>query len=141
MWFWFVFALAALIGEVLLGTFYLLIIAVGLAAGGLVAAFGVPFTIQLLAVAVVTGLGLFVLRKTHVLKKREINAARNPDVNIDIGQVVSVASWGKSHTTQIRYRGALWSARLAQGHAAGAGPHRIVEIDGSVLVLAPLPPT
>ncbi|NLZ09701.1 MAG: NfeD family protein [Alcaligenaceae bacterium] len=138
MWFWFVFALAALIGEVLSGTFYLLLIAVGLAAGGIVAALGVSFPMQLLAVAVVTGLGLLVLRKTHVLKKREINAATNRDVNLDIGQVVSVAGWGQGHTTQVRYRGALWSARLAAGYPAAGGSHRIVEIDGSVLVLVPL---
>ncbi|MFA7623640.1 MAG: NfeD family protein [Pusillimonas sp.] len=140
MWFWFIFALAALIGEVLSGTFYLLLIAVGLVAGGLAAFSGASFTLQLLAVAVVTGLGLLVLRKTHVLKKREINARRNRDVNLDIGQVVTVASWGQGNTTKVRHRGALWSARLAQGQPAGAGPHCIIEIEGSVLVLAPEQP-
>ncbi|MGE4126321.1 MAG: NfeD family protein [Pusillimonas sp.] len=140
MWFWFIFALAALIGEVLSGTFYLLLIAVGLVAGGLAAFSGASFTLQLLAVVVVTGLGLLVLRKTHVLKKREINARRNRDVNLDIGQVVTVASWGQGNTTKVRHRGALWSARLAQGQPAGTGPHRIIEIEGSVLVLTPEQP-
>ena len=139
MWYWFGFALLALIGEVFSGTFYLLLIALGLVAGGLVALAGWSFTLQLVAVGVFTGLGLWALRKTHFLKKREINAARNRDVNMDIGQVVMITRWGAGQTTQVRYRGALWSVRLAPGHAVKAGPHRITEVDGSILVVTPEP--
>lgn len=137
MWFWFGFALLALIGEVLSGTFDLLLIALGLAAGGIAAWLGAALPFQILAVAAVTGIGLYVLRKTHILKKREINAARNKDVYLDIGQRVTVTSWGQGNTTRVRHRGALWSARLADGASAHSGVHRIVEIQGSVLFLAP----
>lgn len=137
MWLWFGFALLALIGEVLSGTFYLLLIAVGFAAGGIVAWADGAFVLQLMAVALFTAIGLWVLRKTHVLKKREINAARNRDVNLDIGEPVMVTSWGQNHTAQVRYRGALWAVRLAPGQPVVSGIHRIVEVDGATLVVAP----
>lgn len=137
MWFWFAFALAALIGEVLSGTFYLLLIALGLAAGGLAAWVGAGLGLQIVVAAVVAILGLLVLRKTHVLKKREVNAARNKDVNLDIGGHVSIAAWGADDTAHVRYRGALWSARLAPGFSPVSGRHRIIEIEGSTLVVVP----
>lgn len=137
MWFWFGFALVALIGEVLSGTFYLLLIAAGFVAGGVIAWADGPLIWQLVAVGVVSALGLLILRKTHVLKKSEVNAGRNRDVNLDIGEQVVVTSWTQGQTTQVRYRGAHWSARLAPGHAANPGKHRIVEVEGAMLIIVP----
>src|SRR3546814_11817730 len=90
MWFWFGFAVLALIGEVMTGTFYLLLFALGLAAAGITALAGGVLAWQIVTVSVVTAAGLLVLRRTGVLKKSEINAARNADVNLDIGQIVDV---------------------------------------------------
>jgi|TARA_R100001143_G_scaffold62194_1_gene64818 membrane protein implicated in regulation of membrane protease activity len=137
MWFWFGIAALALIGEVLSGTFYLLLIAVGFAAAGVAAAAGTGLAVQIAVVAVITGLGLIVLRKTRFLKKREINAARNRDVVLDIGQTIMVTTWSEGNRTKIRYRGASWDARLAEGAAPKPGPHKIVEMDGTVLILEP----
>ncbi|MBC7202392.1 MAG: NfeD family protein [Pusillimonas sp.] len=137
MWFWFGIAALALIGEILSGTFYLLLIAVGFAAAGVVAAVGAGLPVQIVVVAVITGLGLVVLRKTRFLKRREINAARNRDVVLDIGQTVLVTAWSESNRTKIRYRGASWDARLAKGTEPKPGPHKIVEMDGTVLILEP----
>lgn len=90
MWIWFGLAAVALIGEVGSGTFYLLLVALGLAAGGIAAWLGADLAWQLVACGLVALLGLLALRRTGVLKKREVNAARNADVNLDIGQSVMV---------------------------------------------------
>jgi membrane protein implicated in regulation of membrane protease activity len=88
-------------------------------------------------VAVVAFVGLVVLRKTGVLKKAEVNAARNRDVNLDIGQLVEVQLWGDDNTAQVWYRGANWQACLLKGAAKETGPQRIVEIQGSTLLVEP----
>jgi len=140
MWFWFGFAVLALIGEVLTGMFYLLLFALGLAAAGITALSGGSLAWQIVTVSAVTLAGLAVLRKTGVLKKREINAARNVNVNLDIGQRVEVQAWDGDNTARVWHRGAFWEARLAAAAEKRVGPHRIVEIQGSILYLEPEPP-
>ncbi|MFX7686500.1 hypothetical protein ABTJ58_19815, partial [Acinetobacter baumannii] len=81
------------IGELATGTFYLLLVALGLAAGGIAAWLLAGLEWQLVACGAVLLLGLLVLRKTRVLKKREVDAASNADVNLDIGQTVNVEAW------------------------------------------------
>ena len=137
MWFWFGFAVLALIGEAVTGTFYLLLFALGLAAGGVAALLQFSLPGQIVAVALIAFVGLVVLRKTGVLKKSEVNAARNRDVNLDIGQVVEVDSWGDDDTAQVWYRGANWQACLLKGAARETGPQRIIEIQGSTLMVEP----
>ncbi|AYD64361.1 NfeD family protein [Achromobacter sp. LC458] len=137
MWIWLGLAALALIGELATGTFYLLLVALGLAAAGAAAWLGTGLEWQLVACGVVLMLGLLALRKTRVLKKREVNSARNADVNLDIGQTVSVESWSEQRTARVWYRGAHWQAELAPGHAPHAGEHTITELRGSTLVLKP----
>jgi len=137
MWIWFGLAALALIGEVASGTFYLLLVALGLVGGGIAAWLAAGFEWQLAACAVVALLGLLVLRRAGVLKKREVNAARNADVNMDIGQTVQVEAWSDAGAARVWYRGAHWQAELAAGHPRMAGAHVIVEVRGNCLVLAP----
>lgn len=140
MWIWFGLAVAALIGEVATGTFYLLLVATGLAAGGLAAVAGVGVEAQLGICGAVVLAGLLVLRLTGVLKKREVDAARNADVNLDIGQVVTVADWAGGRSARVWYRGASWDATLAAGSEPVAGEHVITEVRGSQLVVRPRHP-
>ena len=137
MWIWFGLAAVALIGELASGTFYLLLVALGLAAAGLAAWGGMALGAQLVVCAGVALAGLFVLRRTGILKKREIDASGNADVNLDIGQVVQVESWSPGGSTRVWYRGAHWDAVLAAGHEPAPGPHSIAAVQGTRLVLAP----
>lgn len=68
MWIWLGLAALALIGELATGTFYLLLVALGLAAGGIAAWLLAGLEWQLVACGAVLLLGLLVLRKTRVLK-------------------------------------------------------------------------
>lgn len=136
MWAWFGLAALALIGEVATGTFYLLLVALGLAAGGVAAWFSLAVQWQLLICGAVALVCLIVLRKTGVLKKREIDAQRNADVNLDIGQAVEVSEWPAGGVARVWYRGAQWQAELAAGETAQPGTHIITEVRGNRLVLA-----
>ena len=85
--------------------------------------------------AVVALVGLLVLRRTGVLKKREIDATRNADVHLDIGQTVEVENWTDAGTARVWYRGAHWQAELAAGQPREPGLHVISEVRGPRLVL------
>jgi membrane protein implicated in regulation of membrane protease activity len=137
MWIWFGLAIAALIGELSSGTFYLLLVALGLAAAGVAAWLDVRVQWQLIVCAAIGLLGLAVLRATRVLKKREVNDRRNADVHLDIGQTVNVESWSEAGLARVWYRGAHWQAELAPGQAPTLGLHQITEIRGTRLILSP----
>jgi membrane protein implicated in regulation of membrane protease activity len=137
MWIWFGLAVLALIGEVATGTFYLLLVALGLAAGGVAAVLAFSLELQLAVCGVVALAALLVLRKTGVLKKREVDAASNADVNMDVGQVVTVTEWGAGNTARVFYRGASWQVELAPGHAAAPGEHVITAVRGSRFIITP----
>lgn len=137
MWIWFGFAALALIGEVASGTFYLLLVALGAIAAGVAAWFSLAFEWQLLVCIIVALGGLVTLRKTKVLKKREVNAARNADVHMDIGQTVMVDAWSEQGLSTVLYRGAQWQAQLAQGCPRHSGPHTITEVRGTRFIVTP----
>lgn len=135
MWIWFGLAAIALIGEVVTGTFYLLLVALGLACGGVAAWLNAGLEWQLVVCAVVSLAGLWVLRRTGVLKKREVSAANNADVHLDIGQSVEVESWTEAGQARVWYRGAHWNAELAAGQTRAPGWYVITEVRGTRLVL------
>ena len=137
---WWLLAGAAVAVELITGTFYLLMIAVGMAAAALAAHAGASVTTQLLVAAVV---GAGAVTAWHLLRGKRPAAERasaNKDVNLDIGETVEVLQWQAGNTATVKYRGAEWAAALADsaGPVASTGPHRIVEVLGSRLILAPL---
>lgn len=139
MWIWFGLAVLALIGEVATGTFYLLLVATGLAAGGVAAIGGLAVAGQLAVCGVVVIAGLLLLRFTGVLKKRGIDPHGNADINLDIGQTVTVTDWAGGRTARVWYRGASWDAVLASGCDPVPGEQVIAEVRGSQLIVKPRP--
>jgi len=136
---WFVLAGLAVGVELFTGSFYLLMIAIGLAAGGGIAWLGSPLEWQFLAVAVIGVAGIAMLRRSRFGKIDKDAAARDPNVLLDIGQRVQVDQWSEcdgATTARIRYRGAEWDVELASGNTAQAGQFIIREIRGSRLIVA-----
>lgn len=137
---WLIMAGALVILELFTGTFYLLMIAIGMAAGALVAVLAGPLWLQLLAAAVVGSLATMALRRSRDGGSRPVDAAHDPNINLDIGQKVTVAKWtetaGSVPTARIMYRGAQWDVELAEGNIAIPGTFTIVEMRGSRLVLS-----
>jgi membrane protein implicated in regulation of membrane protease activity len=124
----------AVILELFTGTFYLLMIAVGLFAGAVAAYYGSGFGVQAVAAAAVAAAATELLRRTRTNTPREV-PARDPNMNLDIGQQIKVDAWQEG-SARVMYRGALWDVDLAPGAQARAGNFRIVEVRGSRLILA-----
>ena len=137
---WWLLAAAAVGLELLSGTFYLLMLALGLTAGALAAQAGLELTLQLGSAALVGGGA--VLFWSRRLRQRRDNgdSSDNPDLNLDIGQTVQVEHWRRDGSAQVRHRGADWSAELASPNEHPApGRYRIVALRGSHLILQALP--
>ena len=131
---WWLLAGAAVGIEMVTGTFYLLMLAIGLAAAAIASHLGLPLTWQLVAAAVVGG-GAVVL--WHILRGRQpskLPAQSNSDVHIDIGEPVYVDTWNLDGTASVKYRGSNWAA-ITHGSAPSVGQHRIKELLGNRLVL------
>jgi membrane protein implicated in regulation of membrane protease activity len=132
---WLVAAGVLVVLELFTGTFYLLMIAIGLAVGGIVAVAGAGAPVQTVAAAAVGVLATALLRRSHFGRPARHEAARDRNVNLDIGQRVDVPAWEHGRA-RVMYRGALWDVELGQGATPQAGEFRIVEVQGSRLVVA-----
>ena len=134
---WWVLAGSAVAVELLTGTFYLLMLAIGLVAAALAAHLGLSWTSQLVVAAIVGGGAVVGWHFVRQRRPQEPPAEANRDVNLDIGETVQVTRWNPDGTTTLKYRGAQWTAVPASGTIPVAGPHRIREVTGSRLVLEP----
>ena len=116
------------------GTFYLLMLALGLVAAALTAHAGAAFSAQLLAAAVVGG-GATVA--WHLWHGRQAAAppAGNRDVNLDIGERVHVSAWLPDGSARVVYRGCEWTARYAGDGEPLPGEFVIRGVDGNRLLL------
>lgn len=138
---WLVVAGAVVILELFSGTFYLLMIAIGILAGSAVAYAGSTLEVQLIVAAVVGLLATVILRQSKLGKINRTAAARDPNVNLDIGQAITVDAWhsvstgGKRPTARVMYRGALWDVELEHDGPATSGQYVIREMQGSRLIV------
>jgi membrane protein implicated in regulation of membrane protease activity len=133
--FWWIATGIAVAVELASGTFYLLMLAVGLAAGALAAHAGAGTPAQFVVAAVIGGAAVTAL---HLHRRRQpapMAAQANPDVNPDIGETVHVEAWQPDGTATVRYRGANWTVIAAPGTRHVQGAHRVREVAGNKLVV------
>lgn len=141
--FWWVAAGVVVIAELASGTFYLLMIAVGLVAAAIASHLGLGVATQLIVGAVV---GVVATASWHSYRTRRLGGIdvpptrENRDVNLDIGERVKVDAWGHDRTARVFYRGSAWTARLAPGASPLAGEHVVSAVEGNWLVLTPAVP-
>ena len=138
--FWWVAAGVAVAVELATGTFYLLMIALGLAGAAVVAMFGLGVTAQIVAAALIGGGATALWHRRRFNQPQSAPARENRDVNRDIGERVNVRAWNTEGTTQVQYRGSTWTARLAPGAAPASGEHLVSAVEGNWLVLTPRAP-
>ena len=132
---WWLLAGAAVAVELLTGTFYLLMLSIGLGAAALAAYVGASQPTQLVIAALVGG---GAVAGWHVLRGRrpsEPPAQANAAVNPDVGESVHVEHWAPDHTATVRYRGANWTVVPFGGTPQGPGAYRVREVVGSRLVV------
>ena len=141
---WMMWATAAgllVILELFSGTFYLLMIAIGMAFGAVAAYAGLASGMQLLIAAAVGAATTVTLNRSKFGKMSRTNSARDPNVNLDIGQSINVDHWTMrpdgSAFARVLYRGAQWDVDYAGAGTALPGAQVITEIRGSRLLVAP----
>ncbi|MFZ2649258.1 MAG: NfeD family protein [Burkholderiaceae bacterium] len=134
---WWVAAGVAVAAELATGTFYLLLFALGMAAGAVAAHLGASLNAQIVAAAVIAGGTTALWHWKRARAPHAKPAPENRDVNLDIGSSVHVEQWASDRTARVQYRGSTWTARLAPGAVPAGGEHRVSAVEGNWLVLAP----
>jgi len=140
---WLIAAGIVVIFEIFTGSFYLLMISIGLASGAIAAWYGADITLQLIVAAVVGAIATFALRRSKLGSPQKADVARDPNVLLDIGNTIVVSEWiingsGKSYA-RVMYRGAMWDIDLESGAEPKPGTFKIEEIRGSRLTVANAP--
>jgi len=134
---WWVLAGAVIAIELLSGTFYLLMFAIGLAAAAVAANLGASLSAQVVVAAVVGGGAVIAWRAYKQRRPTAPRASANPDVNLDVGETVHVAAWDADGHASVKYRGANWQVVIAPGNTAVPGACTIVEVLGNRLIVKP----
>lgn len=131
---WLIAAAIALIAEFMSGSFYLLMLALALAGGGLTALF-LPNASWQYLVAALTGLVGVSLLYRHKQRTPAQHTPTDPDIN----QTVRVLQQTGLQQYRVHYRGTEWDARLAQGELKPDDQAHIIGHNGNTLLISPNP--
>ena len=121
--------------ELMTGTFYLLMLAIGMASGAIGAHLGASTPWQLVVASAVGAGAVIAWHQLRPRTTQEPSAQSNPNVNLDIGEVIDVAHWDADGTAHVKYRGAQWAVVHRPGAVPSPGQHRVAEIVGSRLIV------
>lgn len=138
---WWILAGLLVGAELLSGTLYLLMLALGAAAGGVAAWAGIGLIAQIVVAACAGGGAALAWyarqRQRHRAARPADSDAPPPGLgHLDVGEHVQVSHWHADGTARVHHRGAEWRARLADRQGAPqTGPHRICAIERNQLVL------
>jgi membrane protein implicated in regulation of membrane protease activity len=136
---WWLLAGVAVAVELVTGTFYLLMLAIGMVAAALAAHLGAPVIVQIVVAALVGGGAVVAWHWKRSKSPKPAKANANRDVQMDIGQTVHVEQWNDDATASVKYRGAQWTVQLADHDAAPQpGLFKVKELNGNRLVVAKL---
>lgn len=135
--FWLLISASLIVAEIFTLSFYLLLAGIGaLVASGL-AATGFNDITQVVVAALVTLVGWFLLQK-YKPQNQHPDHRTNPDLNMDIGQTVRLASISSDGKISVILRGARWDAQIDDGSIPDQTKDYIIsKIDGSILILNP----
>ncbi|MGE5451482.1 MAG: NfeD family protein [Acidobacteriota bacterium] len=117
--------------ELMTGTFYLLMLALGAVAAAMSAHLHWPVTAQVAAAAVVGG---GTVAAWHLYRTRWMHHSEET-LSLDIGAQVQVDAWADDGTARVQYRGAAWTASYVGAPPAQPGRHVIKGIKGTRLML------
>jgi membrane protein implicated in regulation of membrane protease activity len=132
---WWLLAGALVALELLTGTFYLLMLALGAVAGALAAHAGLPLAGQIVTAAVVGAVAVaaWYWRSRRQPGDPSVRSLRS--VNLDVGEVLQIDTWNPDGTASVMYRGARWSVIQRPGNAPVPGSYRVAELVGNRLLV------
>lgn len=123
--------------ELLTGSFYLLMLALGAATAAAIATLGGDQAAQMVCAALVGG-GAVYLWHRKLLRRGMLPVDDYTSTglgSLDVGEQVTVSNWHPDGTARVHYRGSDWMARYHGAHVPASGPHRIRAIESNYLVL------
>ena len=129
-WWWAIGGIALIIAELISGTFYLLVIGIAALAGAAAAFLHYSFWTQAIVASAIAVVGVTLVtrfRKTQTL---------SPNVSLDVGQSVVLDAWVNENDrhARVRYRNALWDAKVLDEPGAEAGRTLYIRhVEGSTL--------
>ena len=135
---WWIATLVLGVAELLTGTFYLLVLALGTAAAGAAAWLGGSLIVQVVATSVLAVAGWAWLWHRAARPGRRPAPDADPDVLLDVGTRLQVAEWTGGRHARVPYRGAQWAVELDADQpdaAARPGYFVIVRVVGSQLIV------
>jgi membrane protein implicated in regulation of membrane protease activity len=132
---WWVLAGVVIGVELVTGTFYLLMVSIGLMAAALSAHLGASTAAQYVVAALIGGGSVVAWRAYKQQQPSGLPASANHNVNMDIGETVHVEAWNPDGTSSVKYRGAQWNVSIAPGDTPTPGLHTVIEVIGSRLVV------
>ena len=138
---WVIAGFALVIAELITGTFYLLVVAVGAFTGALVAWLGGNVFLQAVIGSAVAVAGAFAVHHWHAANRKDAKGTSNL---LDRGQPVVLEGWANETAgiARVKYRGTFWDARVAAtGTRPPPGSTLYIEgLEGNTLVVAIAPP-
>jgi membrane protein implicated in regulation of membrane protease activity len=132
---WWVAAGVLVAAELAIGTFNLLMLALGMVAGALAAHAGLSLPGQLVLAASVGGGAVVAWRVKRGRDPKAKPAASNRDVNLDIGSRIHVERWNADGSARVHYRGTQWDVRYQGAGQPTAGDYTVRALDGNCLLL------
>ena len=135
---WWLLSGAIVVAELLTGTFYLLMLALGTAAAALAAHVGAGLALQIVTAAVTGGAAVVALHTLRRKRPGDPSARADRSVNLDVGETVLIENWNADGTATIKYRGAQWTAIHRPGVQPSTGMHRVAELVGNRLLVDPV---
>lgn len=135
---WWLLAGGVVVAELLTGTFYLLMLAIGLSAAAVAAHLGLRMPLQIVTAAVIGGGAVVAWEYAKRKRPGDPSARADRSVNLDVGETLMVDAWNADGTALVKYRGATWTAVHRPGVTPCTGMHRVAELVGNRLLVEPV---
>ncbi len=136
---WWLLAGAAVAIELVTGTFYLLMLSVGMIAAALAAHLGASVIVQMVVAAAVGGGAVVGWHWKRSKDPKPAQANANRDVQMDVGETVHVQQWNADATASVKYRGAQWTVEMAERDLVPEpGFFKVQQLNGNRLVVTKL---
>ena len=132
---WWLLAGVCVAVELATGTFYLLMLALGFVAAAIAAHLGASLTTEVVIAAAVGGGAVAAWHMVRSRRPPGLPANANPDMNMDIGETLSVDHWNSDGTASVSYRGARWTVMQRDNAPPATGLHKVVAVVGNRLMV------
>jgi membrane protein implicated in regulation of membrane protease activity len=135
---WWLAAGALVAAELFAGSFYMLMLALGCAAGAVAAHLGMSYSAQVFTAALVGAGTTAVWHFRRARAPRSAPVESNRDANLDIGQTLRVPAWEGDGTARVSYRGSAWTVQYRGAASPAPGEHVVVAVQGTRLIVSPV---